>query len=91
LRLQLNRLATLLLLDSPYYPYLASLTLIFYGLALVNASKYSLDEIRNLGLLEILCGLLAAWEPKYGILIWGIGFGVLHIGYGLLIHSKQKQ
>jgi hypothetical protein len=72
-------------------PYLASLTMIFYGLALVNASKYSLDEIRNLGLLEILCGLLAAWEPKYGVLIWGMGFGLLHIGYGLLIHSKQKQ
>ncbi len=72
-------------------PFLAALTLIFYGLALVNASKYSLDEIRNLGLLEILCGLLAAWEPKYGVLIWGLGFGILHIGYGLLIHSKQKQ
>jgi hypothetical protein len=81
----------LIFIDKGLSPYLASLTLIFYGLALVNASKYSLDEIRNLGLLEILCGLLAAWEPKYGVLIWGIGFGLLHIGYGLLIHSKQKQ
>lgn len=81
----------LIFIDKGLSPYLASMTLVFYGLALVNASKYSLDEIRNLGLLEILCGLLAAWEPKYGILIWGIGFGVLHIGYGLLIHSKQKQ
>ena len=81
----------LIFIDKGLSPYLASLTLIFYGLALVNASKYSLDEIRNLGLMEILCGLLAAWEPKFGVLIWGIGFGLLHIGYGLLIHSKQKQ
>jgi hypothetical protein len=81
----------LIFIDKGLSPFLASMTLVFYGLALVNASKYSLDEIRNLGLLEILCGLLAAWETKYGILIWGIGFGALHIGYGLLIHSKQKQ
>jgi hypothetical protein len=84
-------LLCLIFIDKGLSPYLPSLTLVFYGLALVNASKYSLDEIRNLGLLEILCGLLAAWEPTYGVLFWGLGFGVLHIGYGLLIHSKQKQ
>jgi hypothetical protein len=71
---------------------LSPLTLIFYGLALVNASKYTVDEIRNLGILQIVLGLLAAWHTDFGLLCWAIGFGILHIGYGLFIHTKhQKQ
>lgn len=71
---------------------LAPLTLLFYGLALVNASKYTVDEIRNLGILQIILGLLAAWQTDFGLLCWAIGFGILHIGYGLFIHTKhQKQ
>lgn len=71
---------------------LAPLTLLFYGLALVNASKYTVDEIRNLGILQIALGLLAAWHTDFGLLCWAIGFGILHIGYGLFIHTKhQKQ
>jgi phosphoglycerol transferase MdoB-like AlkP superfamily enzyme len=69
---------------------LAPLTLIFYGLALVNASKYTVDEIRNLGVLQIILGLFAASQPDFGLLCWSIGFGVLHIGYGLFIHSKHQ-
>ncbi|MEY3059474.1 MAG: hypothetical protein RL000_826 [Bacteroidota bacterium] len=69
---------------------LAPLTLIFYGLALVNASKYTVDEIRNLGILQIILGLLAAWQPDFGLLCWAIGFGILHIGYGLFIHTKHQ-
>ncbi len=69
---------------------LAPVTLIFYGLALVNASKYALDELRNLGLLQIALGLIGAWSPDQALLCWSVGFGVLHIGYGLLIHNKQE-
>lgn len=69
---------------------LPSVTLIFYGLALVNASKYTLDEIRNLGVLEVILGLIGAWKPDWGLLCWSLGFGILHIGYGLLIHNKQE-
>jgi hypothetical protein len=70
--------------------YLIPITLIFYGLALVNASKYSFDEIRTLGLLQIILGLVAAWLPDQALLLWAIGFGFLHIGYGLLIHNKHQ-
>jgi hypothetical protein len=70
--------------------YLIPVTLIFYGLSLVNASKYSFDEIRTLGVLQTVLGLIAAWLPDYVLLLWATGFGILHIGYGLLIHTKHQ-
>ena len=67
---------------------LASITLIFYGLALVNASKYTFDEIHYLGITEIVLGLAAALFLYYGIILWTIGFGVCHIIYGLIMYKK---
>jgi len=66
------------------------MTLIFYGMALVNVSKYTLNEIRSLGLIEILLGLLSLQLVGYGLIIWSIGFGVLHIVYGFIIKMKYK-
>jgi predicted lysophospholipase L1 biosynthesis ABC-type transport system permease subunit len=66
----------------------ASSTLIFYGLALVNVSKYTLDEIHYLGLTEIVLGLLAAVFMYKGIYFWTIGFGLCHIFYGMAMYFK---
>lgn len=71
-----------------YIGLIAPLTLIFYGLALVNASKYTLSEIRSLGLLEIILGLISTCYIGFGLIFWAIGFGVLHIIYGLLMNNK---
>ncbi|HEX6914466.1 MAG TPA: hypothetical protein VF145_04465, partial [Chitinophagaceae bacterium] len=65
--------------------------LIFYGLALVNASKYTLGEIRYLGYCEILLGLISLWLPGYGIHFWALGFGVLHIVYGIVMWWKYEK
>jgi len=67
---------------------IAPLTLIFYGLALVNASKYTLQEIRSLGLIEIILGLLGIYFIGYGLILWAIGFGILHIVYGIIMHLR---
>jgi hypothetical protein len=64
--------------------------LIFYGLALVNAGKFTYGEIFYLGLLEILTGLLAAILPSFGIFFWSFGFGFLHIVYGLFMYRKYE-
>ena len=69
----------------------APVTLIFYGLALINGSKYTLDDIRYLGICEIILGLLASIFIGYGLLFWAIGFGVLHIVYGLLMYNKYER
>lgn len=63
-------------------------TLIFYGLALVNASKYTFTEVHYLGLTEIALGLTAAIFQRYGLVFWTIGFGVCHILYGFIMYKK---
>ncbi len=68
-----------------------SATLLFYGLALLNASKYTLDEIRWLGLSELVLGLIAAFWIGAGLLFWAIGFGVLHIFYGGLMYLRHDR
>ncbi|MCF8368213.1 MAG: hypothetical protein K9G76_04165 [Bacteroidales bacterium] len=66
------------------------MTLIFYGMALVNVSKYTINEIRSLGLIEIFFGLAALQFISYGLILWSIGFGVLHIVYGIIIKMRYK-
>jgi hypothetical protein len=65
--------------------------LIFYGLALINASKYTLDEIRYLGFTEIIIGIINLWVLEYGLIFWGIGFGLAHIIYGIIIWWKYEK
>ena len=69
----------------------AASTLIFYGLALINASKYTCPEIHYLGIAEIIVGLFAALILYHGIYWWTIGFGVLHVIFGLLIYVKYDK
>ncbi len=69
---------------------IAPATLIFYGLALLNGSKYTLPEIQWLGISEILLGLVACLFPGYGLFFWAIGFGVLHIVYGAVMYRKYE-
>lgn len=65
--------------------------LIFYGLALVNASKYTLGEVRYLGYGQILLGIINLWMIGYGLFFWAAGFGLLHIIYGLLMWFKYER
>lgn len=80
----------LFLLKYGWFGMIAPTTLIFYGLALVNASKYTLDEIRWLGFSEIVLGLIGCFFIGYGITIWMIGFGILHIIYGLMMYVRYE-
>lgn len=72
------------------FVFLAPATLIFYGLALVNASKYTFTDIQNLGYCQIALGLLSFFFLGWGLVFWAFGFGVLHIVYGLVMHKKYK-
>ncbi|MEM6644258.1 MAG: hypothetical protein AAF616_14865 [Bacteroidota bacterium] len=78
----------LMLLLKGYIGFVAPFTLIFYGLALVNASKYTLSQVRSLGILEIILGLIATHYVGYGLIFWIVGFGILHIIYGLAIQRQ---
>ncbi|WP_139925900.1 hypothetical protein [Hymenobacter sp. DG01] len=65
--------------------------LLFYGLALLNASKYTLEEIRWLGLTEMALGLVAVLFPGFGLAFFALGFGLGHIGYGLLMYNRYER
>lgn len=79
------------LLDHGGWNYVAPACLVFYGLALVNASKYTLTDIRYLGLLEIALGCICMYFPHEGLYFWTGGFGILHIIYGLIMWWKYER
>lgn len=81
----------LIILNQERYGHTAALMLIFYGLALINASKYSIGDIRYLGFTEIILGLICALMPSYGFWFWVIGFGFMHIIYGSIMHFKYDR
>lgn len=81
----------LIILQQQKYGQTGALMLIFYGLALLNASKYSIGHVRYLGITEIILGLICALLPGYGFWLWVLGFGVMHIVYGSLMYIQEKK
>lgn len=79
-----------LLMYNGHLGLLAPACLIFYGLALVNASPNLVDEVRFLGFSEIILGLVSMAVPPLGLILWAIGFGVLHIVYGSVLYRKYE-
>jgi len=71
--------------------FIAPACLLFYGLALVNASKYTLSDIRYLGYCEIVLGLSSMFFIGYGLYFWAAGFGILHIVYGAIMWFKYER
>lgn len=65
--------------------------LVFYGLALLNAGKFTLSEIKWLGVSEIALGLASMLFLNDAIYFWGAGFGLLNIIYGLVMYFKYEK
>ncbi len=66
-------------------------TLIFYGLALYNASRYTYEDLKTLGFVQILLGLISCWFVEYAMLLWALGFGIVHIIYGIYMYYKYDR
>jgi hypothetical protein len=81
----------LIFISRGYYGIISPCCLIFYGLSLISASNFTFGDVKYLGLLEIVLGLVAACFPGYGLLFWAIGFGVLHIIYGSMMYLKYDK
>lgn len=82
---------TLWFIQNGDYKYLAGTMLVGYGMSLVAASAYTFDEVKFLGVLEILLGILAFYFVPYGLYFWALGFGVFHIIYGILLYNRYER
>lgn len=72
------------------YLFIASVCLLFYGLALFNAGHYSMKEISYLGIIEIMIGIICLFAG-YGLLFLAIGFGLMNILLGLILWKKYPE
>lgn len=89
--LAVGGVVVLKLLEAGLIGLVAPMCLLFYGLALINGSKYTLREVRWLGFSQLLLGLINLWMIGYGLLFWAIGFGLLHIIYGAMMWWKYEK
>ena len=65
-------------------------TLIFYGLGLVNASKYTFPEVNYLGITTVILGLSAVFLTDLSLYLWAAGFGLCHIIIGFVMYFKYE-
>jgi len=84
-------LLIILLLNEQVYGLVAPLSLIFYGLACFNASKYTFRDVRFLGITQIILGLIAVKFSGFGLYFWVLGFGLCHIFYGAMMWFKYER
>jgi hypothetical protein len=81
----------IIFLQREYYDLIAPTTLLFYGMACINASKYTLGDVRYLGITITIFGLLAVYFYEYVLIFWMLGFGIGHILYGSLMYFKYDR
>ncbi|MDZ7608843.1 MAG: hypothetical protein U5K79_25415 [Cyclobacteriaceae bacterium] len=78
----------LILVSRGFYSIVAPAFRILDGLSLINGSKYTVTDIKYLGIVEIILGLICALLPGYGLIFWAVGFGLMHILYGTIMYFK---
>jgi ABC-type microcin C transport system permease subunit YejB len=81
----------IVLLSKGFIGLMVPISLLFYGLAIYNASKFTFNEMKFLGLIQIGLGLLSSYFIEYSLLFWALGFGVVHIVYGIYMHFRHDR
>lgn len=81
----------LALLSQQHYGLTSSIMLIFYGIALINASNYTYSNTKYLGYAELILGMADSFVQGYALVFWTLGFGIFHIIYGILFYLKYDK
>jgi hypothetical protein len=79
---------TIMIMLQGHFGMIVPALLVFYGLALVQGGRYTVTDIQWPGYIEIILGLVCAMLPEYGLIFWAMGFGLLHIIYGIIMSLK---
>lgn len=82
---------SLVLLKNNLFIWVPAVTLIFYGIACINASQKTVRDIFYLGMTCLVLGLINTLFLGYGIVFWSLGFGIAHIAYGTLMYYKYDR
>lgn len=81
----------LMLVREKEFLLIAPTMLIFYGIAMIQASRHTIIEIRYLGIVELILGLIGIFMKEYGMWFWLIGFGFVNILYGAWIYFHTER
>ena len=81
----------LILWAQGFIGWMIPLSLLFYGLAIYHASQFTYDEMKYMGLIQIALGLASACFIAYSLWFWALGFGIVHIVYGMIMHLKYER
>jgi len=81
----------LALMNARIYALIPGTMLMFYGLALVSGSKYALKEIRYFGMTQLALGCVALFASGQELTLWAIGFGAMHIAYGVWMYVRYEK
>ena len=73
------------------YGLISSAMLLFYGLSLVNVSKYTYSNVAWLGAVFVCLGIANSFFEGHALLFWTIGFGGIHILYGALFYLQYER
>ncbi|MDR1097444.1 MAG: hypothetical protein LBL57_04865 [Tannerella sp.] len=68
-----------------------SATLLFYGIGVVNTSRYTFPELNCLGIIEVILGLSSLFFTGSGLYFWTAGFGLCHIIFGLIMYFRYEK
>lgn len=74
-----------------HYGLTSSVMLLFYGLALVGCHHFTNPILGWLGYAELLLGLLDCFTATHALLFWAIGFGVLHVVFGICLIVNRRR
>lgn len=81
----------LILIAKGMIGFIAPFSLLFYGLALFNGGNFTYPEVRILGFIQIVLGLISSYFVEYSLIFWAIGFGVVHIIYGIYLQFQYNK
>jgi len=72
-----------------YYSIITPLMLLLYGIFLLNLSRVSAGRLKQLAIAELILATIAYFIYDKELLFLGLGFGILHIIYGIMTLKKE--